>query len=367
MSADSREAYVCFRFPGERHYNRMALGDAQPEEIGALPLLNGRSGFVMAPFRPSGKCAILLFPDERSVRSAHPVGGDDGEGALPPAFLSEGMEGGGRSPWPFDIFYQTLRAGRVAKLVLSRYADRAVPGGVSPQRLFLAACRRYPRMFVALVSAPQCGTWLMATPETLLEGCGRKWRTMALAGTLPVAELADAGCPLDEDLPAAALPWGGKDFREHRCVSRYIGDCLRRFAQSQYDVGPYAKRAGGVYHLRTDFFFTLPNSRRLGYLLQALHPTPAVCGLPKRQALDFILRNEGYDRRYYSGFAGVIGAGSHPTRLYVSLRCMELASRCCRLYAGGGIMPDSDRDREWRETEAKMQAMEQLLAAGETA
>jgi len=98
----------------------------------------------------------------------------------------------------------------------------------------------------------------------------------------------------------------------------------------------------------------------VGDLLQELHPTPAVCGLPKREAFGFIVRHEHTPRQYYSGFMGPLemNAGTH---LYVSLRCMQMTETKYRLYAGGGLLKESRMESEWQETEAKMQPMRQLL------
>ena len=119
-------------------------------------------------------------------------------------------------------------------------------------------------------------------------------------------------------------------------------------------------RAANLVHLRSDFTFSLPDNHHLGDLLMALHPTPAVCGLPKREAFDFIVRNEHTPRRYYSGFMGPLNMND-ATHLYVSLRCMNIDGETYHLYAGGGLLKDSVEEQEWLETEAKMQTMRELL------
>ena len=99
---------------------------------------------------------------------------------------------------------------------------------------------------------------------------------------------------------------------------------------------------------------------RVGALLDVLHPTPAVCGLPKREAFNFILDNERVSRQYYSGFMGPL-LMNDSTHLYVSLRCMHICDHQYQLYAGGGLLPDSVEEQEWQETEAKMETMRNLL------
>lgn len=117
--------------------------------------------------------------------------------------------------------------------------------------------------------------------------------------------------------------------------------------------------AGALSHLKTDFHFSLNDSQRLGDLLKLLHPTPAVCGLPKEEAYRFILDNEGYDRSYYSGFIGWLRPEGR-TDLYVNLRCMNVKEDSLTLYAGGGLLASSELDDEFQETEKKMQTMQNL-------
>ena len=143
-------------------------------------------------------------------------------------------------------------------------------------------------------------------------------------------------------------------------MATYVIETLEQFASRIGEEGTRTVRAGHLVHLRSDFNFTLPDTNHLGSLLQALHPTPAVCGLPKREAWQFILRNEYAPRRYYSGFAGMLQP-TGDTHLYVSLRCMEILQDHCLLYAGGGLLRDSVEQQEWEETEAKMQTMRKLF------
>ena len=208
------------------------------------------------------------------------------------------------------------------------------------------ACERYPEAFVALFSAPQCGTWLIATPEVLVDRDGDRWHTMALAGTMPYSD----------NLPS----WSDKNIQEQAYVARYIKECLDHYSDEVTSSGPYTTRAGKLVHLRTDFSFTMRPDASVGCLLEDLHPTPAVCGLPKQEAHRFILENESLDRSYYSGFSGPLNLDDK-TAMFVSLRCMRICDDRYRLYAGGGILAQSDEEMEWNETAAKMQAMLSLI------
>jgi isochorismate synthase len=94
--------------------------------------------------------------------------------------------------------------------------------------------------------------------------------------------------------------------------------------------------------------------------LKVLHPTPAVCGLPKEKAYRFIKENEGYDRNYYSGFVGMLNPLGK-TDLYVNLRCLNYKVNELSLYAGSGLLSASELEDEWQETEKKLQTMKRLL------
>ena len=155
------------------------------------------------------------------------------------------------------------------------------------------------------------------------------------------------------------MTWSTKNIQEQRIVATYITECLEQFTDNYVEEGPRTVRAANLVHLRSDFTFSLNDNDHIGNLLQALHPTPAVCGLPKFETFRFIMNNEHTPRRYYSGFIGPMG--TEETHLYVSLRCMNIDGDVCHLYAGGGLLKDSILEQEWNETEAKLQTMLQLL------
>lgn len=242
----------------------------------------------------------------------------------------------------FRSYHDAVASGRFHKLVLAR-KRRMDTACDTPLAQFEAACRRYPRMMIMLFSTPQSGTWLISSPEVLLESNREGLHTIALAGTMPYAE--------------GYAEWNEKNKAEQHIVEQYIADTIAPLAHSIVKDGPYTMRAGNLQHLRSDFRFQMNGV--VGQLIARLHPTPAVCGLPKQEAQRFIIENEGMERRYYSGFAGPVTKDS--MHLFVSLRCAELFSDHAVLYAGGGIMPDSQCESEWKETESKMQTIGHVL------
>ena len=96
----------------------------------------------------------------------------------------------------------------------------------------------------------------------------------------------------DAPLKDVPITWTTKNIQEQRVVATYIAECLEQYASDFSEEGPSTVRAANLVHLRSDFSFTLPDNNHIGDLLLSLHPTPAVCGLPKKSAFDFIVRHE---------------------------------------------------------------------------
>ena len=154
--------------------------------------------------------------------------------------------------------------------------------------------------------------------------------------------------------------WSEKNQREQAFVSDYIRKTVKQFGSKITEKGPYTARAGELVHLKTDFNFQLKDASNLGNILKELHPTPAVCGLPKQEAYTFIEENEGFDRNYYAGIIGWLDP-QEDTSLYVNLRCMKIKGKKSILYAGGGILPSSTLETEWEETQQKLKTMLKIL------
>jgi len=341
-------AYALFRLPFADRYTLLRQTSGQAEELASPVELSGREGFVVAPFSTSGDVPLLLIRADE--RKEFDFSGTDQHFST---IKSEAQESSLFTTYAIDFanFHSHLQSGEFQKLVLSRSVSEPMTTEESPRDLFLRACSLYPRMFISLVSTERGGTWLTASPEILLDGEGDRWQTMALAGTMRYT-----------DNPT----WNDKNREEQQLVATYITETLERFTDDFAEEGPYSTRAADLVHLRSDFRFHLADTSRIGELIAALHPTPAVCGLPKQRAFQFILHNESSPRRYYSGFMGPLFPRSGTTHLYVSLRCMEIGASACRLYAGGGILPDSVMEQEWQETEMKLETMRQCLAIEKT-
>ena len=347
-------AFAIYRLPHADHATLIQQTEGEPAEYHLCSELNGKRGFVVAPFQVTAQQPILLIrPDKVEIIEHGTLNIEHGAQESSMFNLQSSMID---SSYAIDFanYHAQLERNVFRKIVLARCADEESEEPIDPMELFRCACMLYPRMFISLVSTPKGGVWLTATPEILLEGKDPDWRTIALAGTMKLAgdQLIGEG---------ETVCWPTKDIQEQRIVTTYIAECLEQFTGDFHEEGPRTVRAANLVHLRSDFTFTLPDSQHLGDLLHALHPTPAVCGLPKRETFNFIIRNEHTPRRYYSGFMGMLDPEGN-THLYVSLRCMNIEGNHYHLYAGGGLLKDSVKELEWQETEAKLETMRRCIA-----
>ena len=213
--------------------------------------------------------------------------------------------------------------------------------------LFTTLKDLYKNAFVYLFNIPNIGCWMGASPEIFVNQKGHHFETVALAGTQ-----RDLGLPLEK------VDWGEKEVEEQAIVERYIEKALKKEKANYQKTTPYTSRAGKLLHLKTKFRFRSPHN--LHDFLENLHPTPAICGIPKQAAKDFIVNNEKHERAYYCGFLGPVNI-KRQTNLFVNLRCMQIFKDKFALYIGGGITADSNPQKEWEETEAKSQTLADVI------
>ena len=373
-------AFAYYRLPYLHHATQMIQHEGEPEVLGSVAELNGKEGFVVAPFSPSSDCpVVLIHPDEVKHVAVRTRG--TGKFFVPRNLEFHRDETLSFTPetdtyaQDFAAFHERLKVGDFQKIVLARCAritleerTRKTSEGegvgihqkslfADAESLFMEACQLYPRLFVALVYTEPSGMWLMATPEILLKGEGCEMTTMSLAGTQRAEPSRTVA-----DYPVKGVEWSQKNQEEQQYVTDYITQCVSAFTDDYSLKGPYTTMAANLYHLRTDIRFSLKSTQQMGDVLEALYPTPAVCGIPKEATRQFILAHEHHPRQYYSGFVGPLQMQGK-THLYVSLRCMHILPEvhACELYAGGGLLKESEMQKEWEETEAKMQTIKRVL------
>jgi len=336
------QSFAVYRLPGENQAHYIG-GDHYITDSDYIYHIEKLNGFLIVPFRTSINCPFTFIK-----------AGEEKTFDIPEVVAaSEKSEIIRQAPTPkyrsrFKMFTQAIADKVFEKLVLSYCIAIPRKAGFSPEIVFYRACKRYIRSYVYLFHTPQTGTWMGSTPEVLLSGRENQWHTVALAGTQP--------------LQNGLLPktWDAKKREEQLLVTNYIFNCLESYGIHKEVTHPYSVQAGELAHLRTDFRFSLSEIQDLGSLLFDLHPTPAVCGLPKDKARRFIYNQEGYDRQYYSGYIGKLNPEGQ-TDLYVNLRCMQIEDNRLLLYAGGGLLASSDLEEEWREIEDKLQTMLRII------
>ncbi len=349
--------FVTFRLPLQEHSTTYI--QTTPENVEWLNItdISGETGFLMAPFDTrNGHRYILIKPDLEIQEK---------EISRETILLVEGLAPRPQPQWnraapvvterdaymeQVDAIKSSIATGAFQKAVLSRI--RVVEGehmDIVP-RLYQAICRKHPNAFTYLFKSDE-HFWLGASPEPLLRLRDNKVSTVSLAGTRPYAEKH-----LDIN------KWTAKEVLEQEYVTRYIHDVLRAFKVKDYRVSSsYVKKAGNLLHLRTDF--SLDFARLNGSLwefVDAMHPTPAVAGQPKEEAICYIKQLEPHDRDYYTGFLGPIQPHGE-TDLFVNLRCMKINPEYISLYVGGGITLESDPAEEWNETQLKAQSLLKIM------
>jgi isochorismate synthase len=237
------------------------------------------------------------------------------------------------------------------KVVLSRTKIIERTGIFDIITAFEKLCNVYGNALISFVTIPDAGSWLGASPELLVSVQDHRiFRTTALAGTQAYSQSVDI----------KAVAWTQKDIEEQALVERYIISCFKKIRLREYEEhGPRTVVAGNLIHLKSDFTVDMEatNFPTLGsVMLQLLHPTSAVCGVPLDAALSFIHKQENYDRQFYTGFLGPVNFENR-TDIFVNLRCLQVLKEKLILYAGAGITQDSIPVKEWEETELKLNTL----------
>ncbi|MCB0381788.1 MAG: chorismate-binding protein [Psychroserpens sp.] len=320
------------------------------------------SGFVFAPFNgliktvilPLEHCEILSCNSEIKTsniefnnRGNYQVDGKEQHIEL----VQKGVE--------------SIKKGDFKKVVLSRCETIDFSKQLSIS-VFKQLLQTYSNAFVYCWFHPDVGLWLGATPEVLLSITGNHLKTMALAGTQRYKD-------------SLVVNWGEKELEEQKFVTDFIEEQLKPLVSHIKISEPKTVRAGNLLHLQSDINCVLETD--LQTVLEHLHPTPAVCGLPVNTSKTFILNHEYYHRDYYTGFLGELNLKETTSRntnrrnvennayssvktvshLYVNLRCMQIKNNQALIYVGGGVTKDSNPEDEWQETVSKAETMKRVL------
>ncbi|MFD2202507.1 chorismate-binding protein [Shivajiella indica] len=241
---------------------------------------------------------------------------------------------------------EAIKSGQLNKIVPARLKKKTLSEEFDLVQSIKSLVYTYPNAFINFFHIPGVGTWLGASPEILIQTRGDAFYTMSLAGTQKARG----------DNPLKNAAWTQKEIEEQALVSRYIVDCFKKIRLREYDEqGPKTVLAGNLLHLRSDFKVDMKatNFPQLGsVMLKLLHPTSAVCGMPRNKAFEFLREFEKLNRSLFAGYIGPANVEGE-TSIFVNLRTAMLTEKEAFLFAGAGVTEDSNPEKEWEETEMK--------------
>ena len=242
----------------------------------------------------------------------------------------------------FDIIKQAIIKGEVSKVILSKLVVKPFDS-TNTFQLIQQLRNQFPSAFIYCVNHQETGSWIGATPELLLKEGEGIANTVALAGTKMTEE----------------IKWTNKEYEEQNIVRNYIEEVMTKLGLS-YQVSPLETiQSGKLFHLMNKIKIKLNNNSDLLGIINLLHPTPAIAGLPKEKSLDVIKKAEDHYRKYYCGVIGV--TNKDISAYYVNLRCGQVQKNSITAYAGGGITSDSDFEAEWIESTEKSKSLLGLI------
>lgn len=324
------------------------------------------SGFVFAPF--DSRKDVVLFSERHCDTSQIEVTETIGVDTLNSEIVCDKDETS--KQFHIDMVNRGIAAieqGRFSKVVLSRVEVSELQS-LNPISIFKHLFNTYKTAFVYCWYHPKIGLWLGATPELLLHLQNQQLKTISLAGTQTYN-------------PENQVKWSQKEIEEQQIVTDYITNQLEPHCNTINVSKAETLKAGNLLHLKSEIKSIIKKTSNLKMVVEALHPTPAVCGFPKNEAKDFIFQHENYDREFYTGYLGEVNLKVSKTRnnnrrnvennayqavkttseLYVNLRCMQLKNSKALLYVGGGITKDSVAEKEWQETVNKTKTLLKVI------
>ncbi len=332
----SENGYAAWRIPG----NEASISRGQ-----VIPDDGDSPGFVVHPFDSSDQAPVVFthlqncaWQDVHLSKNLHNIFRKDShkenQEEERPTYLNL-----------CNFFIEACQKGNYEKLVFSRF--EIATGIFDIQHIFETLCLNYPHAYIFFFTSTTTGTWMGASPELLLQHNHETLTTMSLAGTRKKNSDGD---------------WGGKEIKEQKYVTDFITSVLEQSGCHEIQInGPVTYSAGPVEHLLTRISARIIQNQPdfAHILLKTIHPTPAVCGIPRNTAMDFIKIHEGYNRKYYTGYSGIRQktCGTY----WVNIRCMQIFESYARIYTGGGITAESIAELEWQEVVMKSETLKKVL------
>lgn len=250
---------------------------------------------------------------------------------------------------------QDIKKEKITKVIVATQKKKKIK--IDLINSFFNACNLYPNSFVSLMVLNGQQTWLGASPEILLKKENSKTLTShSLAATQKKNKSNQFQCF-----------WSTKEIEEQAYVSKYLIDCFKKIRFREFDIiGPETIETGNLFHLQSkviiDYKKLKQQKKNYGSLINLLHPTSAICGMPKKKSLKWIKKNENFNRILYCGFWGPVNINKHLMQ-YVNIRCFEKKDDELIFYSGAGITSKSDPQKEWKETQNKIKNIEKIIIA----
>jgi len=250
---------------------------------------------------------------------------------------------------------QLLTAGDLKKIVLARRCVFDFGEPLHPMALLLRLHEASPDSFHFCFNYGNEIAFIGATPERLYQRINKRILSEALAGTRPRGATVEDDQWLESDLLTSM-----KERNEHRLVADSIEQTLKQYCREvTRHPKPDVLKLRYVQHLRTVISGELNDGVTDADLIMAIHPTPAVGGLPKTLASKYISELEPFDRGWYAAPIG--WAMKDQVEFAVAIRCALVEGSRLSLFSGAGIMPESDPEQEWREIESKISNFLRIL------
>jgi menaquinone-specific isochorismate synthase len=326
------------------------LGGRGPRAVGALPF--GGGGRLVVPARiverdsAGNVWSTTITPARRDAPDAPAP-----RGRIARRFTVEARQGLDEWDAMVTAALALVESHDLEKVVLAREVVIEADAPFEPATVLDRLRATQPDCFVY-----GAGGFVGATPELLVRRAGRDVESRPMAGTVP-----RAASPEEDRRSIGRLVSSVKESREHRLVVDAVAGELARWCDGVVVGEPEPKRLTSVTHLTTRIAGRLRRRDVSAIdLALALHPTPAVNGSPRAEAMAAIARLERFDRATYGGPVGWVDAAGDG-EFAVALRGAELDGRRARLLAGAGIVAGSDPDAEWAETQAKLEPMLRAL------
>lgn len=247
---------------------------------------------------------------------------------------------------------ETIQARRLQKIVLAHAIDVTAPRSFSLTQSLQNLRQRYPGCYIFSTSNGKGQTFIGASPERLISIRQGELVTDALAGSAPRGQTSEADWQF-----ANRLRLSEKERHEHRVVVDFITQQLIGIGLQPLSAAvPGLLRLSNIQHLHTPIRAKLPASVHPLQVVTALHPTPAVAGAPRELACEEIRQYETFERSLYAGPLGWVDHQGN-SEFIVGIRSALIEENRARLYAGAGIVPGSNPEKELAEIQLKLRAL----------